>query len=239
MCIKGRFFNKKRELISRESAIDIIKKYDGKAFIKVTVDTNSGRGVRMMELKDGIDTRSNQECTAIIDEMGNDFVIQERVLPHPIFKKLYPDAINTLRVITYIASEEIKTAPIVMRIGQGGGVIDNAHAGGMFIGVADSGELLEEAFTEYQKRYVKHPDTGVVFKGYKIPCVPQIREVAIALHERVPMLQFISWDFTVDEEEKIVLIEANLHSQAVWISQIAHGKAMFGNDTAELLRSIK
>lgn len=239
MCIKGRFFNKKRELISRESAIDIIKKYDGKVFLKVTVDTNSGRGVRMMELKNGIDIRSNRECTVIMDEMGKDFVIQECILPHPIFKKLYPDAINTLRVITYIASGEIKTTPIVMRIGQGGAVIDNAHAGGMFIGVTDSGELLEEAFTEYQTRYAKHPDTGVVFKDYKIPCVPQIRKAAIALHERVPMFQFVSWDFTVDDEERIVLIEANLLSQAVWISQMAHGKAMFGNDTAELLRSIK
>lgn len=239
MCINGRFFNRERKLIPRESAIDTVKKYDGQAFIKVTVDTNSGRGVRMLDLKNGIDIRSNQECSVIMNEMGNDFIIQERVLPHPAFKKLYPDAINTLRIITYISSKGIKTAPIVMRIGQGGGVIDNAHAGGMFIGVTDSGELLAEAYTEYQTRYVKHPDTGVVFKGYKIPCVPQIRQVAITLHERVPMLQFVSWDFTVDEEGKIVLIEANLHSQAVWISQMAHGKSMFGNDTAELLRSIK
>ena len=239
MCIRGRFFTENRELVSRTAAIDIVKKYIGQAFIKVTVDTNSGRGVRMLDLKDGIDVRSHQKCEVIFDEMGGDFVLQKRITPHPAFKKLYPDAINTLRVITYMTSEEIKTAPIVMRIGQGGGVIDNAHAGGMFIGVADSGELLEEAFTEYQKRYVKHPDTGGVFKGYKIPCVPQIREVAIALHERVPMLQFVSWDFTVDEEEKIVLIEANLHSQAVWISQMAHGKSFFGEDTAQMLRIVK
>lgn len=239
MCIKGHYFDENRKLISKATAIDIVKKYIGQAFIKVTVDTNSGRGVRMLELRDGVDITSHQKCEEIFDETGGDFVLQKRIVPHLAFRKLYPNAINTLRVITYMTSEKIKTAPIVMRIGQGGGVIDNVHAGGMFIGVTDSGELLGEAFTENQTRYVKHPDTGVVFKGYKIPCVPQIREVAITLHERVPMLQFVSWDFTVDEEGKIVLVEANLHSQAVWISQMAHGKSFFGEDTAQMLQSIK
>ena len=97
--------------------------------------------------------------------------------------------------------DKIKVAPITMRIGQGGSVVDNAHAGGIFIGVSEDGKLLKEAFTEYQKRYTIHPDTGVVFEGYQIPCVPQIRQVAIKLHEQVPMFQFVSWDFTVDKED--------------------------------------
>lgn len=44
---------------------------------------------------------------------------------------------------------EVKTAPIAMRIGQGEGVIDNSHAGGMFVGGSDDGRLRKEAFTEY------------------------------------------------------------------------------------------
>lgn len=239
MCIKGHFFNGNREFISKQLAYDTLCKYEGLAFIKVTVNTNSGRGVRMLDLKHGIDIRSNEEISKILDNIGCNFVIQERVLPHSPFSKLYPDAVNTLRVITYMTSKEVKKAPIVMRIGQGEGVIDNAHAGGMFIGVKDSGKLLEEAFTESQSRYINHPDTGIVFKNYKIPFVPQIRETAITLHKSIPMFKFVSCNFTVDENDIVVLIEANLYSQAVWISQMAHGKSMFGNDTAELLQSMK
>ena len=42
--------------------------------------------------------------------------------------------------------------PLALRIGQGGSYLDNAHVGGMFIGVNDLGELNEEAFTEFGKR---------------------------------------------------------------------------------------
>lgn len=41
--------------------------------------------------------------------------------------------------------------PLALRIGQGGSYLDNAHAGGMFIGVNDLGELNEEAFTSLGK----------------------------------------------------------------------------------------
>lgn len=239
MRVKGRYFDGNRNIVSEKNAIEQLTTYNGGeyvAFIKVSTDTSSGRGVRMLNMNAGIDQIQSEDLEAVFKIMGQDFIVQEKIIPHPAFAKLYPHAINTLRVVTYLMQNEIKTAPIAMRIGQGGGVIDNAHAGGMFIGVSDDGRLCKEAFTEYQKRYTIHPDTGVAFEGYQIPCVPDIRDAAMKLHERVPMLQFVSWDFTVDADSNIVLIEANLHSQSVWLPQIANGKAMFGNDTAEMLR---
>ena len=56
--------------------------------------------------------------------------------------------------------------------------MDNAHAGGMFIGVNDLGELNDEAFTEFGKRYKEHPDTHTVFKGYKLNFVPELIKTA-------------------------------------------------------------
>ena len=193
----------------------------------------------MINMNDGIDKIKNENLRTVFKKMGQNFIVQKKVVPHQAFSTLYPNSINTLRVVTYMMQDKIRTAPIVMRIGQGGGVVDNAHAGGMFIGVKNDGELLKEAFTEYQNRYTAHPDTGIVFEGYQIPCVPEIKKAAINLHENLPMFQFVSWDFTVDKDGNIVLIEVNLHSQSVWIPQIAHGKAMFGDDTAELLRCVK
>lgn len=239
MRVKGRYFDGNRNIVSEQNAIEKLTTYNGGefvAFIKVSTDTSSGRGVRMLNMNAGIDQIQSEDLEEVFKKMGQDFIVQEKIIPHPAFAKLYPHAINTLRVVTYLTQNEIKTAPIAMRIGQGGGVIDNAHAGGMFVGVTDDGRLCKEAFTEYQKRYTIHPDTGVAFEGYQIPCVPDIRDAAMKLHERVPMLQFVSWDFTVDADSNIVLIEANLHSQSVWFPQIANGKAMFGNDTAEMLR---
>ena len=171
--------------------------------------------------------------------MGENFVVQEKIMPHESFSRIYTKSINTLRVITYFANNEIKVAPITMRIGQGGAKVDNAHAGGMFIAVNDEGKLAKEAFTECQKRYTKHPDTGIIFEDYQLPYIEKVKKVAIELHKRLPMLEIISWDFTIDKDENIVLIEANMHSQSTWFPQMASGKALFGEDTAMILQNLK
>ena len=106
------------------------------------------------------------------------------------------------------------------------------------MGVEDDGRLIGEAITEYQDRYPVHPDTQIKFDGYQLPLVPEIRKAAIELHGRVPALKFISWDFTVDDQNRVILIETNLHSQTSWIVQHTHGKAFFGDDTAQLLQEV-
>ncbi len=240
MCVQGRYYDADGNIIDKEAAIEVLKNLNGgeySAICKRTVDTNSGRDVRLIDIKHGVDALSNEEIHDVLSSMGSDFVVQERIKPHPAFEKLYPGSINTLRVISYQASSHFNVAPIVMRIGRSG-YVDNAHAGGVFIGVTNEGRLLSEAFTEDQERYSIHPTTGVAFEGYLLPRIPDIIQCAVKMHKNYPSMRFVSWDFTVDKDENIVLIEANLHSQAVWISQMAHGKGFFGEDTAEMLRLI-
>lgn len=55
-----------------------------------------------------------------------------------------------------------------MRIGRNGKCLDNAHAGGMFVGVTPSGQLAEYAYTEQGEKFIKHPDTDVIFADCKI-----------------------------------------------------------------------
>ena len=242
MCVNGKLFDGNRNLITKEDAGKILKTinngtYD--AVIKATIDTNSGRDVHMISMKNGIDQKSQKDIEKIIDEMGQNFVVQEKIKQHKSLSKLYDKSINTFRVITYILENQIFVAPIVLRIGQGGATVDNAHAGGMFIGVLDDGNLKKEAYTEYQLRYLMHPDTKMVFDKYKIPSIEKIRECAINLHKKIPMLDYVSWDFTIDENENIILIETNLSSQAIWISQMAHGKSFYGDNAAKILRKLK
>ncbi|MDD3747062.1 MAG: sugar-transfer associated ATP-grasp domain-containing protein [Anaerostipes sp.] len=239
MCVNGLYMDAQRNVISGQKAMNFLEKYQSgsyQAVIKATVDTSSGRGVRVVDIVNGVDQIAKEPIENIIKSMGNNFVVQERIEANDKFRNLYPNAINTLRVVTYICENDIFVAPIAMRIGQGGGLVDNAHAGGMFIGVSDNGELNREAFTEYQNRYFQHPNTKTVFENYKLPCISEVKQVAIKLHHQVPMIRFVSWDFTIDKFERIVLIEANLHSQSVWFPQMAHGKAFFGENTAAMLK---
>ena len=133
---------------------------------------------------------------------------------------------------------KVNHVPLALRIGQGGGYLDNAHAGGMFIGVSDTGQLNSVAFTEFGDRYEKHPDTQIEFKNYVIDFVPEIIKTTEKLHLSTPQLGIISWDITVDECKMIVLIEANTRGQRIWFPQMANGKGAFGENTKEILQFI-
>ena len=126
-----------------------------------------------------------------------------------------------------------------MRIGQGGNYLDNAHAGGMFIAIDDDGTLHKKAFTEFNNQYFEHPDSKIVFDGYKINLFPKVLESAKRMHRLLPQVGIVNWDFTIDENGNPVLIEANISGGSIWLIQIAHGKGAFGNATIEILEWIK
>lgn len=203
------------------------------AIIKPVQDTSSGVGVEKIK---GIEAIKNnlQEKAA---KKGT-YIVQECITQNEQLAMLYSEAVNTFRVITYLWDGEVFHVPLALRIGQGGSYLDNAHAGGMFIGVNDLGELNDEAFTEFGKRYKEHPDTHTVFKGYKLNFVPELIKTAKKLHLNAPQLGIISWDLTVDQNGVFVLIEANTRGQSIWFPQMVNGMGAFGKNTAEILKFI-
>jgi len=235
----GIFFNENKEIITKEEAINSVNKKYNNSVIKISKDTNSGRGVKILNIKNGIDQKSKLSTEEIFNIMGDNFIIQEKINQHESINKIYPNSINTLRIITYILPSGCFATPVVLRIGQGGKDVDNAHAGGIFIAVDDNGKLHDAAFSEYGLKYKKHPDTKKVFKDYQIPLVKEAKEKVIKLHKQVPTVKLIGWDISISNDEKIVVIEANLHSQSTWFTQMAHGKGLFEEHTEEILKELK
>lgn len=211
----------------------------GEVVIKPTVDSGSGKNVRFLKIENGVDDYSKETLEEIMAQYNNDFNIQECIKNGEVLKKLYPDSVNTFRVVTYIWNNRICHMPITLRIGQGGNKLDNAHAGGMFVAVTDEGSLYEKAFTEFKDEFIEHPDTHVLFKGYKIPEVSRILRTAELMHAKTPQLGVMSWDMTLDECDQVVLIEVNTIGQTVWFPQMASGRSAFGDNTAEILQSVR
>ena len=98
---------------------------------------------------------------------------------------------------------------------------------------------MESAFTEYGEKYKEYPVTHIRFNGYKIRGMDRVVKMAIECHKRTLHLKMISWDFSIDAIERVVLIESNQCGQSVWLPQIAHGQSIFGKNTIKMLRSIK
>lgn len=233
----GIFYDAKRNVISRDEALKILANTP-EVVLKKTVDSSSGRSIRMCKFKNGIDTKTGDPVQKIFEIYNNNFIAQECIENCKELKALHPSSINTFRVMTYITDDKIYHAPILLRIGTDDKRVDNAHAGGIFVGVTDAGKLLEKAFSEYGNEYDKHPTTGIEFKNYHIPKVKEMLEIAYICHGLTPHLKIISWDFTINKNNEVVLIEVNTTGQSVWLPQIAHGCGIFGENTEKMYKLI-
>lgn len=238
----GAMQSKDRTLLSRENALALLADA-GPCILKPTVETGSGKGVKLLELKGGADITSGLPVSELLKADAKNYIIQKRVRNNKALSELYPFSLNTFRVITYLAGEEIHCTPSALRIGTGKNQVDNIHLGGLVVGVQPNGLLREDAYQlgygDKKTVFKQHPDTGVTFRDYSIGDFPRVLNVAKQLHAVTPHLGMISWDLTLDENENVVLIEANCQGQSIWFPQIVSAEPAFGNHTNYFLNQIK
>ena len=228
-CVNGFVRDSNNEPKELETLCNTIS--DGRYVIKKTVDTSSGRDVMICDLKNCCDNRTKKTLYEICQEFGENYCVQECIKQCDELNRLYPNALNTFRIITYIVENKIYIAPMALR--------DNIHYGGIVVGIDNEGNLREKAFSEMGDSYVKHPDTNIVFKNYCISKVAKIADAAVKCHECIPWLGILSWDFSLDEKGIPVLIELNSTGQSAWFPQMCNGEPLFGEHTAYMLQKIK
>lgn len=236
-CTYGIFRDSANRIIDRKQAIKNIGTL-GECFFKPSIDSSSGVGCCVLNMQDGKDTLTGKTAEEIIRNKYN-FSIQEKIVCHDSLRILSPDSVNTFRIISYIWNDEIHLTPAILRIGRAGKDVDNAHAGGMFIGIQSDGSLCDKAFTEFHDIFLEHPDTHTVFKGYQIPLFKNVCSAAYEAHSHIPQVGIINWDFTIDHDGNVVLIEGNMRYGSCWLIQMAHGVGMFEDNTADVLEYLK
>lgn len=236
VCSDGTYYDKDRIVISKEKAITNITA-EHNIIIKPSSGSSSGKGIRILR------NASLEEISSVVAGSGKDFIVQKLIVPHKDFAVYNPSSINTIRITTFILNGKTHHFPLCFRIGRSGKEVDNIHAGGLVIGVNDDGALLKNAYElgwgDNAKKMERHPDSGIRFEGRMLPGIPDIIKVASKLQGRYPHIKIISWDFTVNDANEPVLIEANIRGQSVWFPQMVHGKGVFGTHTAEILKLIE
>lgn len=232
--INGLVLDENYNEINIEDVYNEIKTKD-RVFFKPTVESGSGKNCEIINTKD----ISLEEFKSIVIKFNKDYIIQDVVENSNSIKKLNPTSLNTFRIITYILDGKIYTMPAILRIGRNGKYLDNAHQGGIFVGVNKDGTLLENASSEFNDKYNAHPDTNVVFKNYKIDNFEKIIDAAIKLQKLIPHVGCINWDLTLDKDENVVLIEGNMRYGSIWLIQMAHGVSAFEDNTARVLKLLK
>lgn len=230
-CVNGVLQDKSFNFINEQEAENIIK-CNEYVFVKPSIDSGSGIGCEIINSFD-ISVKYLKE------KYNKNFCVQEIIKGADALNRIYPYGVNTFRVVSYLWNNKVNVAPIILRLGRNKNYLDNAHAGGIFIGVKSTGELMPCGFNEFQERFYKHPDTNVLFSGIKILEYNRIIESVKMLHARLPYLNIINWDITINKDNEIVVVEINTYDGGIWLTQMANGEAMFGENTSGILQMLK
>ena len=225
----------KSDLVSFFEQVLTVNNLEG-LFFRPPSDTG-GKGCFKLTI-----TGLKNELDARFDSLINGYYVHTKIIEqHKEINKIHDKSVNTLRIISLITSENHpEIISVFMRFGVGDGVVDNASSGGFFVGVnIDEGTLKDTGhyLSEYGGAKIKkHPDSGFIFEGFKVPYFKEAFEEVLKGIKVIPD-RFIGWDVAITPKGPII-VEANsvphLH-----ISNIANEGLLKNPHIKKLLEELK
>ena len=179
----------------------------GQYIIKPARDTGAGADIAFF---DG--PLSPADADSLLGKYKSvDFIVQRVVAQHPDMAHFNASSLNTLRVITLVFHGKAHLLSAIIRIGHPGSRVDNVSLGGYQVSILPDGTLDKLAYTHQggKERFVEQNEAGQRFEGFAIPSWDKVRATALDLALRLPHLKLIGWDFSVDENGDVILIELN------------------------------
>jgi hypothetical protein len=121
-----------------------------------------------------------------------------------------PGPVATLRVVTWLDEDgEVSERGCYIRLGkraQTHVVADDSISCAVDIGL---GCIRTPCVTTDLAPCAAHPDTGTPFPGFPIPGVAAMLDQSKDLHGRFPFVRLIGWDWAVEEDGSVTLLEWN------------------------------
>ncbi len=176
-----------------------------------------GKEIEIIEVTESTDLHALYERIAV---NGRYFILEDLIRPHPDLKKLNPDSVNTVRIVTFLNQKEVVVLDSFLRAGRRGAFVDNGGSGGIFIhvdpekGITDSHGIDEKGFV-----YESHPDHAYRFSGRHLPLWEEALNTAKKAALSVPGARYVGWDLTCTEENRWIIVEGN--AMTMYIGQQA------------------
>ncbi len=173
-------------------------------------DAACGTGIRIVR---AADLDSATKFRDLLAEYAGGMVVEELIRQAPELAAFHPESVNTIRIITL----NLGVGPILynpmLRTGTGGAVVDNGGAGGILAAIdTATGEITTDGQNRDGTVFPRHPDTGVAYRGTRLPRWPELLALAEELCQVVPTNRYTGWDFALSDRGW-VLVEANDRAQ--------------------------
>jgi hypothetical protein len=207
--------NNKIESIS--DFISILK--SGTELFLKPYDGGSGRGILMISYSNSeylVNKKPTQESELIkLVEKLNGYIVEKRFIQSGLSHDIYPNTLNTLRVFTMIdpTSKKPFIAAAVHRFGTRESIYaDNWSQGGLSVYIDPEtgimGRGIQYPFNGKLNFVDRHPDTGLLFEGVKIPDWDKVCDIVLEGANYVSFMPMLGWDVILNDGEVLVQ-EAN------------------------------
>ncbi len=173
---------------------------------------DKGIGIERFHVNGSAENGSAEENRAVYDSLMalEPGVVEEFLYQHPDMTAFYPDAVNTVRVITALKDGNASVVMAALRTGRYGNT-DNWSQGGLSAGInVETGMIETDGVDQYGNAYAEHPVTGKAFNGAKIPEWDRVEKSVCEAARLCPDIPLIGWDVAVLKDGRVVLIEGNL-----------------------------
>ena len=186
---------------SYEEYLKFFKKHH--EFMAKPVDGFCGKGIELIVTK-GQDPKALYESFNI----NKQYLLEEKIVQNKEISSIYPNSINTIRVVTLNRNNDVKIMFSAIRIGNHGKFVDNFNNGGMFTPIDDDGVIRKPALDKDNNVFEVHPMTKTPIIGFKIPMYEQIKELCKKLALVTPELGLCGWDIALTDKG-IDVVEGN------------------------------
>ncbi len=207
---------------SKEDVINFLQKHS--EFMAKPIDGGCGKGIEKINTTS---YKSLDELYEYLSNPENNFELEEVIVQHPDVAKIYPNAINTVRIVTIVTTKdgeslldipqekrkEVELEPHIIcayfRIGNSGKYVDNFNSGGMTAPVNENTGVVEKVAIDKKKNvYEVHPQTGEEIKGFQFPFWSEAIDLCKKATKVVPEMGYVGWDVAFTPNGPL-FVEAN------------------------------
>lgn len=210
----SRYYGREAVSVSSEKDFDAFEKFAKRhpCFVKKQTMLSRGNSVQKVDL-----SVKKAGVRQIFDDMlkCGPSIAEELIVQGKEFSVLNRSSVNTIRVMTFITDHGVEIPFCFLKVGRAGSFVDNGGAGGILVGIdRKTGVLDTDGVDELDRWYSKHPDSGVVFKGYRMPEWNAAITLAETCAMIVPSVRYVGWDMTWTSKGWVV-VEGNCSGQFI------------------------
>lgn len=156
----------------------------------------SGKGIEKLNKAD---FASIEEMFEYVKRADKNFgVLEQLIVQHEALSKLYPCAVNTLRIVTLNHNGEVHIPYAVCKMGNEGKFVDNMENSGLACPIdIETGKIRGVAHTSALINFDTHPYTGVKLVGYQLPYIKEALALCEEAAKVVPKIGHVGWDVCI------------------------------------------